>query len=697
MADPHDSDESSPLESLHPNRRLNDVVQTEGIQLGQPKRVGMLPALPVLLSFAATAGTASCLLGWLLSRRVVSDIAAVDKDTFCAALLAAEGRQRFPIGVGGNNTGTETTMYGLAISSVAVHVVSFTTPVVLGVCSYWFASAWIHAQQRGQSEKMPTPVQYGLILGLCGSSGFRNAYDTARYMLQSRNKRPAMSLVLVCAFVVVVVMLFINYTLSIADFWLHTTASTFTHSDVIPISQSSLPFVGSEVNTTLCPGPALVEIIPSLVQGTNYSNCLHVGRASGSSPQWFWGNAPVINEGAAVVRNGSSISQTVFLENNLAILAPKAPPAGVDALQFHTFGIKTECGPVANCVVDTLEETILFCPSFVPPLNISSLPTLASTVKQYNLSNNAMTFEGAFAPGYALDSSLNPAGAQIMLYWEVQPGTVDFPSPNKSTGWYSVTRAPELTMRRFYIGTCSVTAFNVSVSYDTRKNPSGHFSLIGDSQKSGFNTTSALLAGLDPAFPDQALAQYLTSTLQPSLNVSLDTFNDILSGNMSHALMGYAAPLFERSSAVSGNQMSQRILSRYPLAPLCTVLAILYGYALLLLPLCALPFILVSQELVVVDPHDTSEKDPSSRTHASLIEHVRARIMNPLTGIVDQNSVATPEQLLGTSSDELFAESQHAERLGIKTVEQDVDVDDGDSTYLLRRRVPRLKLERINN
>lgn len=95
-----------------------------------------------------------------------------------------------------------------------MHVVSFTTPVVLGVCSYWFASIWIRNQQRGQSDMMPTPVQYGLLVGLCRSSGLVNAYDAARYMMQSKKKRPAVSSILVSAFVVVVVMLFINYTLS---------------------------------------------------------------------------------------------------------------------------------------------------------------------------------------------------------------------------------------------------------------------------------------------------------------------------------------------------------------------------------------------------------------------------------------------------------------------------------------------------
>jgi hypothetical protein len=70
--------------------------------------------------------------------------------------------------------------------------------------------------------------------------------------------------------------------------------------------------------------------------------------------------------------------------------------------------------------------------------------------------------------------------------------------------------------------------------------------------------------------------------------------------------------------------------------------------------------------------------------------------MNPLPGIVDQTSVVTAGQLLGTANEEILVESQHAERLGIKTVEDELDVDTGDRTYLLSQRVQRLKLGRLN-
>ncbi|KAJ6466831.1 hypothetical protein C8R45DRAFT_478958 [Mycena sanguinolenta] len=178
------------------------------IQFGRPRRLRIWIALPLLLSVVATAGIASSLIGWLISRRILSPSLEDENAAFRGALVADEGRHAHSDG---------TTLYGLAISTVAVHVVSFTTPVVLGVYSYWLANLWIQNQENGRTAAMPTPVQYGLLVGLCGSFGLSNAYGAATYMMQSRKKRPAVSSVLVSAFGAVVVLLFINYALSCVD------------------------------------------------------------------------------------------------------------------------------------------------------------------------------------------------------------------------------------------------------------------------------------------------------------------------------------------------------------------------------------------------------------------------------------------------------------------------------------------------
>ncbi|KAJ7636441.1 hypothetical protein FB45DRAFT_1001545 [Roridomyces roridus] len=653
---PNSVDES--YESIALNRRLNanrasseddDVQKSTPSQLGTARPVGLLAVIPLVLSFITTTGIASALIGWLLTRRVPSPGTAEEASQFRGALVAAEGHNQFSFGSGSGNgtqdhsSGSSTTMYGLAISTVSrsfakVHVVSLTTPLVIGFVAYWFADIWIKNQQRGQHKRMPTPVQYGLLVDLCRSAGLFSVYDAAK----------------------------------IADFWLHTTASTFTHTDITPILPELLPAIGSQLNTTLCPGPVLVNVLPSDVKQPDYSNCLHVGRESASSPVWFWGNTKITAQGTAVVQNSSSVSQATFIDGDLAILAPKTFPSNVDDVHFDTFGLRAECAPITNCEIDTLAETILFCPSFDPPLNASSLPDATSTVKQYNLTNHEMTFDnGQFVAGYELNSLLNPAGAQVMLFWTASPDTVVFPEANASSGWYNVPR-PVTTTYMFYAATCAITAYNVSVSYSIQNSTRSSLSLVGDPILSNFNTTSALLAALDPAFTE--LAPYLTSTLETSLNVSVDAFNSM------------------RADATSGNRVSQRIISRYPLAPLCTLLAILYGYGLLLLAFSALPLILTSHERDEVRPGLLG-----ARPAGSLIEHLRARIINPLFDIMDHTRVLTPTQLLGTSKAEILAESRYAERVVVRAVEEEMDVDEGKNTYMLRERVQRLKLEGLDN
>ncbi|KAF8201218.1 hypothetical protein K438DRAFT_2015579 [Mycena galopus ATCC 62051] len=77
---------------------------------------------------------------------------------------------------------------------------------------------------------------------------------------------------------------------------------------------------------------------------------------------------------------------------------------------------------------------------------------------------------------------------------------------------------------------------------------------------------------------------YLTSTLQPSLDVPLDTFNIIISQNLSYTSMGYAAPLFERTSPLAATSSHSGAQSSPSM-----------------IPLCAIPFILVSPEIIAVD------------------------------------------------------------------------------------------------
>lgn len=189
--------------------------------------------------------------------------------------------------------------------------------------------------------------------------------------------------------------------------------------------------------------------------------------------------------------------------------------------------------------------------------------------------------------------------------------------------------------------------------------------LAGDPVLSNFNTTSALFTAFDDVF-GSSLANYLALELQPYYNESTDAFNSNISKATSMAAMGLASPLFEREKALTGQSVSTRIASRYPLAPLCTVFGILYTYALLSILICICSNRLSSKEVVVDDAnHDLKDKQMGSRP-VTAVELAQLRLVNPLAAIAERFADGSP--LVETSALDIFHEHLDAERLGVGIV-----------------------------
>ncbi|KAI0033652.1 hypothetical protein K488DRAFT_69694 [Vararia minispora EC-137] len=698
---------------------------------GAQHRLGLIPILPALLSSLVTTGAASLLLTWLLTRRVTTH-PSDENDFFHSAIVAAEGKHgsitdllRQVLGAQQNVTGNvETTMYALAISTVTVHIVSFTIPFVLGVFGYWLAFGWIRDQERRHRDDLPTPTQYGLILALFGSFGFTSAYDTMNYISRRRRTRPAIPTILISAFVAVTIALCINYTLWLAqydktrsevllkprnrifDLWLHTTSSTFSHQFISPVPSNILPAVGSEINTTLCPGPfvAFVQttVNPPTGDAARYANCLHFAVLSGSSPVARWGTIDVINEGAAIINNNSILSQVVLI-NDIAVLLPKMMPNDMQRLIFSTFALSTTCAPVTDCAagpstdlqVPEAGDSMLFCPSFSPPLNLSlanGANTIASSmVQQFNASTDEMIFavNNASDTGYRSGSTINPAGALVALFWnQVDAHTIDLPPPpgDNQSGWYVWNMPPTTTTSAFYVASCQVTVYNVTMSYTSPSNgTASQLSFATEPTPSNFNTTSAFLGALDPLF-QATLASHISTVLQPSLNASRDVLIAALEGNMSVSLLSYTAPIAMRATASEANSVTQVPVTRYPLAPLSALLALLYGYALISLALCSGAVLLRSRDVV----------SGTGTRSQSAITLVQQRLMSPRAIVADRFRTEKDVEDSMVTRDAIFEEGKDAPRLGTGLIVETGDADsDGEGQGILRRRVRRFRVDEI--
>ncbi|PBK70420.1 hypothetical protein ARMSODRAFT_955914, partial [Armillaria solidipes] len=141
---------------------------------------------------------------------------------------------------------------------------------------------------------------------------------------------------------------------------------------------------------------------------------------------------------------------------------------------------------------------------------------------------------------------------------------------------------------------------------------------------------------------------------------------------MSYAAMGLASPLFERDVSTGGNAIVVRSASRYPLAPLSAVLAVLYTYAFLALVITASSVMLSSREIVVT-------KNGGKEHRVTVIELIQLRLTNPLASIAER----LPELLLETSAVDMFHEHPHADKLGV--VMADDEGEDGEGMVRRRR------------
>ncbi|KAK0462917.1 uncharacterized protein EV420DRAFT_1144895 [Desarmillaria tabescens] len=649
------------------------------VSYGGRRRISIAVIIPGILIFVASAGLASSLLVWLLSRRVESHIPREDP-YFLDAVVAIEGTT-VPQRLDDGSLKLDTTMYGLAMSSLSAQLVALTLPFLLGLLGYRLASMWILAQEKEHASSMPTAVQYGLLVKLCGSANLFSAYETVRYLKRGRERRSTAPPSLIFALIILILVIVLNHLLSAADLWLHTTASTFLHTSITEIAAESMPAMGTKLNLTACPGPTVsIRRMSLSTAGQNYSNCAHFATQSASNPVNRWGDVGMINEGLAVVGNSSSTSRTVMIDD-VAILVPSTMPDNVDNLTFNSFGLVAQCQPVVDCLVDPMQYDpvpILYCPSFNPPYNISSLVDGSATshIDMLNLTNNALSSDG----GYPLDSVLNPYGARVIFYWYDDTDNIAFPADD-TPGWYQRSLLGQ-SDSYWYMSTCNMTAYNVSISYSTLDG-NNRYAFVDKPVMSNFNTTSALFAALDSAYQAD-LVDYLQSAFKTSFTLPTETFNTVLSRNMSYAAMGLASPLFERDVSTGGNSILLMSASRYPLAPLSTVLAILYTYALLALVITASSVFLSSREIVVT-------KNSGKEHRVTTIELVQLRLTNPLASIAERFvDPARPELLLESSAVDMFHEHPRAEKLGVVMVE-----DEGEDAEGVVRRRRSLKVESI--
>ncbi|KAJ7268597.1 hypothetical protein C8J57DRAFT_347037 [Mycena rebaudengoi] len=172
--------------------------------------LGWLVVIPGLIVALLSAGLATCLFLYFTLRRRRGDSHSFRDGFYIDEMKIGEGAP----------------LIGLTGSTVITNVVWLGFPVLMGMVAYCVAASWMSQQQRPRSGQpnLPTPLQYGLLVKLLSAPGLGSTYQFGSYMLNHK-KRVAAPPFLTSAFALTSIVLGLTYLISIADIWLHATAS----------------------------------------------------------------------------------------------------------------------------------------------------------------------------------------------------------------------------------------------------------------------------------------------------------------------------------------------------------------------------------------------------------------------------------------------------------------------------------------
>ncbi|KAJ7940236.1 hypothetical protein B0H13DRAFT_3526 [Mycena leptocephala] len=135
---------------------------------GRPRWIFTLPALVIaLLTFVM----ATMLLVYLVAIRRVPDPSGSDTSAIYVSELATD------------------TLVGLAITTVATHMVSISVPFLISVAAYCVAGKWLREQEFPRQTRTAFPTlssRYGFMIKMLATSKITSVIEAGRYYRESK-------------------------------------------------------------------------------------------------------------------------------------------------------------------------------------------------------------------------------------------------------------------------------------------------------------------------------------------------------------------------------------------------------------------------------------------------------------------------------------------------------------------------------
>ncbi|KAI0068623.1 hypothetical protein BV25DRAFT_19738 [Artomyces pyxidatus] len=497
----------------------------------------------------------------------------------------------------------QSTLYGLTFASLISSLISFTVPPLMGTVGYRIANDWLTASAYPESsERAPTPLQYGIMIRLFSSSNIFALLESGMYL----SKRARTASYIIPGFVVLAFVLVVSHGISIVDLWLHSTSGTLVYDAVSPISDLSQLSFGTTIDTISCP-------FSGFSQGVN-------SNAPGITCQVYQleSNNALMEASLGVADNRSSDRQVVMLGDMAVVIVPAAASSGLSSLTMDTLGMSASCAPPPCLPVDV---PILAPNSCQIQTNTSVAPTSflfhpSSGPVPANWTQATTNPFGIFvALSYSmLEVMLAPVGISVSFN---SSSNVWLPAPSTSPTSWAIETNDVLSYNSF----CNITTYNVTVNYRA-----GGYSIV-NKVPSDFNTMSAVSAGFTEYLAQLYLLPGITTALHSQ--ITNRDFDSQFAAQLASYGLALSGGLMTSQPVSEAIQASQRVASRYPLAPLVTFLALLYLYSLTALGILLWTALFCKAGSVVVHLPDGTTKT------VGLLELAQLRLTSPIAMVAD--------------------------------------------------------------
>ncbi|KAG8914339.1 hypothetical protein FRC01_004118 [Tulasnella sp. 417] len=586
LTKPPDNDGNQKSNISESELRITDSKQ-------RAKLLGFLPTLFVLL---ISLGFAFLILGWLLVRQY-------EPIQGGSGLGAAVRNGSFIVYEGGAPAAGQKATVNLRVltfSALVSHLISDTSSVLMTLVVYRAGSHWLRYSRTENGMAIlqnPTPLQYGLLVRLLGSSSIMSIYQTGRYTVRS-TKRSRLPRLFKEAFALALTIWIMSHAVGLADLYLHTT----TRSILVDLpardkGPGSYPYAVS-FNETLCADNPPWRPYPCLNDGDGWSI-------------YF----PEVIESAylAIANRSNSNLQVITLadESDAAIVIPGAA-VDLSSTSFtaQTFSARAQCRSLnRECEQYDPGWTLNCTRAGYPGLPYGDATDLAPTTYSYifGVVNGQQT--SAEDGVVELDGYSQTTNLALQLRWRThREWDVDGFVVAQPDSAVDILPIGYLTL---YAG-CNVAFSNATVQYAPMNNS---WKILLE-EKSSDNFTTVMWSPTIWQLGSDRLASDLMAIamMEKTQNVTA-----ALNQHLARVVLGIAAGMLQPAEATDVQQTVPTLLGQYPVAPVMILIALLFLYALLATLIFTSSW-LTKDETIVVPSNKRKDGTPEEQSVLNLTQ-----------------------------------------------------------------------------